>query len=112
MMPLDSTQTRLTPRELAAILAHGSTLTDQLTLLYHEWAGADLWRMPTLFDPVAASYAIHPELCPTQPMHLEVDDRGLTKLGPGEPNAQVCLKADEAGFREFLLARISSDSGK
>jgi purine nucleosidase len=112
MMPLDSTQIRLTQPELGMILAHGSPLTDQLTLLYHQWTGADAWRMPTLFDPVAASYAIRPELCPTQAMHLDVDDRGFTKPGPGEPNAQVCLKADEADFREFLLARTSSDSGK
>jgi inosine-uridine nucleoside N-ribohydrolase len=112
MMPLDSTQIHLTPRELGAILSHGSPLSDQLTLLYHQWTGAEAWRMPTLFDPVAASYAIRPELCPTKPMHLEVDDQGFTKPDTGEPNAQVCLKADEQGFRELLLKRILSDSGK
>jgi inosine-uridine nucleoside N-ribohydrolase len=112
MMPLDSTQIHLTPGELGTILAHGSPLSDQLTLLYHQWTGAEPWRMPTLFDPVAASYAIRPELCPTKPMHLEVDDQGFTKPGPGEPNAQVCLKADEQGFREFLLKRILNESEK
>ena len=112
MMPLDSTQIHLTPRELGAIFSHGSPLGDQLTLLYHQWTGADAWRMPTLFDPVAASYAIRPELCPTRPMHLEVDDQGLTKPEAGEPNVQVCLKADEQGFRELLLSRILGDSGK
>jgi inosine-uridine nucleoside N-ribohydrolase len=112
MMPLDSTQIHLTARELGAILSHGSPLSDQLTLLYHQWTGVEAWRMPTLFDPVAASYAIRPELCPTKPMHLEVDDQGFTKPGTGEPNAQVCLKADEQGFRDFLLKRILSDSGK
>jgi inosine-uridine nucleoside N-ribohydrolase len=112
MMPLDSTQIHLTTQELGAILSHGSPLSDQLTLLYHQWTGAEAWRMPTLFDPVAVSYAIRPELCPTKPMHLEVDDQGFTKPGTGEPNAQVCLKADEQGFREFLLKRILSDSEK
>jgi inosine-uridine nucleoside N-ribohydrolase len=112
VMPLDSTQIHLTPGELGAILAHGSALSDQLTLLYHQWTGADAWRMPTLFDPVAASYAIRPELCPMKPMRLEVDDQGFTKPGPGEPNAQVCLKADEQGFREFLLKRILDESEK
>jgi inosine-uridine nucleoside N-ribohydrolase len=112
MMPLDSTQIHLTPRELGTILSHGSPLSDQLTLLYHQWTGADAWRMPTLFDPVAASYAIRPELCPTKPMHLEVDDQGFTKPESGEPNAQVCLQADEQGFRELLLQRILSDPGK
>jgi inosine-uridine nucleoside N-ribohydrolase len=112
MMPLDSTQIHLTPRELGTILSHGSPLSDQLTLLYHQWTGADAWRMPTLFDPVAASYAIRPELCPTKPMHLEVDDQGFTKPESGEPNAQVCLQADEQGFREILLQRILSEQGK
>jgi inosine-uridine nucleoside N-ribohydrolase len=112
MMPLDSTQIHLTLPELGAIFSHGSPLSDQLTLLYHQWTGADAWRMPTLFDPVAASYAIRPELCPMKPMHLEVDDQGYTKPETGEPNAQVCLKADEQGFRELLLKRILSDTGK
>ncbi len=112
MMPLDSTQIHLTPRELGTIFSHGSPLSDQLTLLYHQWTGVEAWGMPTLFDPVAASYAIRPELCPTKPMHLEVDDQGFTKPGTGEPNVQVCLKSDEQGFREFLLKRILSDSGK
>jgi inosine-uridine nucleoside N-ribohydrolase len=113
IMPLDSTQIRLTQPELGKILSHASPLTDQLTLLYHEWAGSwaasDAWPMPTLFDPVAVSYAIRPELCPVQPMHLEVDDKGMTRPGPGMNDAQVCLKSDEAGFRQFLLTRILGD---
>ena len=113
MMPLDSTQIHLTQPELGKILSHGSPLTDQLTLLYHEWAGSwaasDAWPMPTLFDPVAVSYAIRPELCPVQPMRLDVDDKGMTRPGPGPENAQVCLKSDEAGFTELLLTRILGD---
>lgn len=106
MMPLDSTQIRLTQPELAAVFSQGSPLTDQLTLLYHQWAGAGAWKMPTLYDPVAAAYAIHPEICPAQPMHLDVDEKGFTRPGPGTPNVQVCLNADEKGFRAFLLQRI------
>ena len=37
MMPLDSTQVPLDPGKREAIFAHGSPLTDQLTLLYHQW---------------------------------------------------------------------------
>ncbi len=109
MMPLDSTQIHLMPRELATIFAQGSPLTDQLTLLYHQWAGENISRMPTLFDPVAAAYAIHPELCPVQAMHLEVDERGFTRPTAGEPNAQVCLKSDEKRFLDYFLDRILSD---
>jgi inosine-uridine nucleoside N-ribohydrolase len=110
MMPLDSTQIRLTQNQLGTILAHGSPVTDQLTLLYHQWTGADSWKMPTLYDPVAVTYAIRPELCPTQPIHLVVDEKGFTRPGPGKPNAQVCLKSDEGGFAEFLLGRLLNDA--
>ena len=110
MMPLDSTQVRPTSLELATIFAHGSALTDQLTLLYHEWTGTGAWKTPTLFDPVAAAYAIRPELCPAKPMHLDVDDQGFTRPADGPPNAQVCLKSNEKGFLDLLSRRILSDS--
>lgn len=112
MMPLDSTQIRLTQPELGQILSHGSPLTDQLTLLWHEWTGPDAWQMPTLYDPVAVTYAIRPEICPAQPMRLEVDSDGSTRPVKGAPNAQVCLKSDEKAFKEFLLHRILADAGK
>ncbi len=128
IMPLDSTQIRLETREREAIFSHGSPLTDQLTLLYHQWLGGnpDHALAPTLFDPVAVTYAIRPDLCPATPMRIEVDDKGFTRpvdrvhndrsssLGKleGAPNAQVCLKSDEKGFLELLLGRITTDAGR
>ena len=112
MMPLDSTQIHLETKEREAIFAHGSPLTDQLTLLYHQWkAGTDGHPdAPTLFDPVAVTYAIRPDLCPVVPMRIEVDDKGYTRKVEGPPNAQVCLKSDEAGFLNLLLTRLVGDS--
>jgi purine nucleosidase len=109
MMPLDSTQIHLEAKEREEIFAHGSPLTDQLTLLYHQWkAGTEGHPdAPTLFDPVAVTYAIRPDLCPATPMRLEVDDQGFTRPVDGAPNAQVCLKSDEKGFLELLLARLT-----
>jgi len=114
MMPLDSTQIRLETKEREAIFSHGSPLTDQLTLLYHQWLGGNPGHplAPTLFDPVAVTYAIRPELCPATPMRLEVDDKGFTRPVEGAPNAQVCLKSDEKGFLELLLSRITTDAGR
>jgi inosine-uridine nucleoside N-ribohydrolase len=114
MMPLDSTQIHLETREREAIFAHGSPLTDQLTLLYHQWmAGSEGHPdAPTLFDPVAAAYAVRPDLCPATPMRLEVDDKGFTRQASGAANAQVCLKSDESGFLELLLGRIAGDGSK
>ena len=113
MMPLDSTQIHLEAPEREEIFAHGSPLTDQLTLLYHQWmAGSEGHSpVPTLFDPVAVAYAVRPELCPAKPMRLEVDDTGLTRPVAGEPNVQVCLQSDEKGFLEFLLGRIAKEAG-
>jgi purine nucleosidase len=109
MMPLDSTQIRLAPQDLGALFSHGSPLTDQLTLLYHQWTSPDTWRMPTLYDPVAAAYAIRPDICPSKPMRIDVDDKGFTRPVSGAPNAQVCLKSDEKAFLDFLLRRILAD---
>jgi purine nucleosidase len=112
MMPLDSTQIRLTQNQLGTILSHGSPLTDQLTLLYHQWTGAGAWKLPTLFDPVAVAYTIRPELCPVQPIHLDVDEKGFTRPGSGKANVQVCLKSDETRFSDFLLGRILNDAAR
>jgi purine nucleosidase len=109
MMPLDSTQIRLAPSDLAVLFSHGSPLTDQLTLLFHQWSSPDVWRMPTLYDPVAAAYAVRPDVCPVKPMRIDVDDKGFTRPVSGAPNAQVCLKSDERAFIDFLFNRILAD---
>jgi inosine-uridine nucleoside N-ribohydrolase len=108
VMPLDSTQIHLENPMLGTVFAHGSPLTDQLTLLYHQWTGAKEWRSPTLYDPVAVTYTIRPDLCPATPIRLEVDDKGFTRPVDGPPNAQVCLHSDEKGFLELLISRIAA----
>jgi purine nucleosidase len=112
MMPLDSTQIHLETKDREEIFAHGSPLTDQLTLLYHQWKANSEGRpeSPTLFDPVAVTYAVRPDLCPATPMRLEVDDKGYTRPVDGAPNAQVCLKSDEKVFLSLLLERLTGDA--
>ncbi len=112
VMPLDSTQIHLELPALGRVFAHGSPLTDQLTLLYHQWTGTSEWRSPTLYDPVAVTYAIRPDLCPATPMRLEVDDKGFTRPVGGEPNAQVCLHSDEKGILELLMDRITEETAR
>jgi inosine-uridine nucleoside N-ribohydrolase len=109
MMPLDSTQIPLEVTERELIFKNGSAVTDHLTLLYHQWLG---WNdhpnaTPMLYDPVAAAYAIRPELCPTKAMRIDVDEKGMTLPVEGEPNAQVCLEGDAKRFLEFLVGRIA-----
>jgi purine nucleosidase len=113
-MPLDSTQIHLETAERERIFSHGTPLTDQLTLLYHQWmAGSEGHPLaPTLYDPVAVAYAIRPELCPATPLRLEVDDKGFTRPVEGTANAQVCLQSDEGQFMNFLLGRIAGEKAR
>jgi purine nucleosidase len=110
MMPLDSTQVRLEAKERELIFSFGSPLTDQLTLMYHQWVGGSDNHSPdpTLFDPVAVTFAIRPELCPVRPLRIEVDDRGMTRPVDGSPNAEVCLRSDKEGFLNLLRGRIAT----
>ena len=109
MMPLDSTQIHLEGPQRERIFSHGSALTDQLTLLYHEWMGGTDTHSPapTLFDPVAVTYAIRPELCPTKPLRIEVDDKGFTRPVDGSPNVQVCVESNEKGFLDLMPERLA-----
>lgn len=108
MLPLDSTQVHLGLKEREAIFSNDNPVTNQLILLYHQWVyGSEGSPVtPTLFDPVAVTYAIKPGLCPATPMHIEVDAKGFTTKTDGEPNASVCLKLDEAGFIQLLMERL------
>jgi len=105
VMPLDSTQIKLQELERAQIFKAGTPLTDALLVLYTQWSrGAP--QTPTLFDAVVVAYAGHPELCPTEPMRLRVDDQGYTRVEAGAPNAQVCLRSSSDQFLEFFMPRI------
>jgi inosine-uridine nucleoside N-ribohydrolase len=112
VMPLDSTQIHLEEPARERIFSYGSPLTDQLTLLYHQWMDRNEWHAPapTLFDPVAVTYAVRPDLCPMTPIRLDVDDKGFTRRVDGTPNAQVCLQSDEKGFLELLLDRVAPEN--
>lgn len=108
MMPLDSTQLKLDEVKREILFTHGSKLTDALALLYLQWSQAT----PTVFDAMAMAYAIKPELCPTTPMRIRVDEKGYTREENGAPNAEVCLKSDSDQFFEFYIPRILSFSDK
>ena len=104
MMPLDSTQLKLDETKRAYLFRQGTRLTDALTLLYHEWGQPT----PTLFDPVTIAFMVNPNICPVEPMHIRVDDKGFTRREAGETNAQVCMKSDETAFFRLLIGRIAA----
>ncbi|GGG85109.1 inosine-uridine preferring nucleoside hydrolase [Edaphobacter dinghuensis] len=102
VMPLDATILKLDAAKRQQVFSHGSRLTDQLAILYKQWGS----ETPTLFDAMAVAYAIDPALCPTTPMRIRVDDRGMTIPGEGTPNANVCLRSSSEGFFRFYLPRV------
>jgi inosine-uridine nucleoside N-ribohydrolase len=102
MMPLDATELKLDEVKRQILLKHGSRLTDQLAILYPQWGG----QTPTLFDAMAVAYAVDPSLCPATPMHLSIDDRGMTLRSQGEPNVQACLNSSSDNFFRFYLRRL------
>jgi purine nucleosidase len=108
MMPLDSTQIHLGAAERESLFATNDPLIGQLKLLYEQWVAntPNHSPTPTLFDPVAVAYTFRPDLCPVQPMRIEVDAKGFTHKVEGQANAQVCLKSNEDGFRTLLLGRL------
>jgi purine nucleosidase len=102
VMPLDSTQLKLDEVKRAFLFTRGTAVTDQLAILYHLWAQ----ETPTLFDPMAVTFALKPELCPVTPLDIRVDEKGFTREEPGTPNAQVCLQSNGEEFFQFYLRRV------
>src|SRR5229473_3457789 len=110
VMPLDATQLKLDEVKRAFLFSQGTPTTDALTLLYHQWGQ----ETPTLFDPMTIAFLVNPALCPVQPMHIRVDEKGFTRPDPGPPNApsppnaQVCLDSNPDAFFRFLLPRLAA----
>ncbi len=110
VMPLDATQLKLDEVKRAFLFSQGTALTDALTLLYHQWGQ----ETPTLFDPMTIAFLVNPTLCPTQPTHIRVDEKGFSRPDPGPsnapnpPNAQVCLDSNPDAFFRFYLNRVAA----
>ena len=106
VMPLDSTEhLKLDEVKRTVLFAHGTPLTDTLTLLYHQWNAAG-GVTPTLYDVMTIAYILNPQLCPVRPMHIRVDDQGFTRVEDGAPNAQVCLHSDADAVLRFYMQRL------
>jgi purine nucleosidase len=106
VMPLDSTQLKLDETMRGMLFSRDTPATDSLLSLYAEWSASTGNITPTLFGAMAVAAAIEPGLCPTQPMHIEIDDKGFTRPAEGPPNANVCLDSDSDHFFHFYIPAI------
>lgn len=105
-LPLDSTQIKFDDAKHAQLATISTPMTDTLQVLVAEWRHGSHQPKPTLFDAVAAAYAIDPASCPMTPLHLEIDDKGMTLATPGAPNASACLTAEPDAFFNLLMPRL------
>ena len=106
MMPLDATRLQLDEVKREALFKDGTPLTDQLLLLYTQWGPLT----PVLFDAMAVSYTVRPDLCPTKAMRIDVDAAGYTRVQPGPPNVNVCLHSDPEAFFTFYMGKLLNQS--
>ena len=84
------------------LLMRQSPLTNALSGLYVLWEN----ETPTLFDPVAIGMLIYPELFRTEKVHIQVDEKGYTRLIPGkEPNAEIGVQIDRQEFLKRIMDR-------
>jgi inosine-uridine nucleoside N-ribohydrolase len=104
MAPLDSTQMKLDEVMRSILFRESTPLTDSLEVLTQEWGGGN--STPTLFDVMAVEATIDGNLCSSQPMRIQIDNRGYTRPEAGAPNADVCLHSDSDRFFQFLLPRL------
>ncbi|HEY2038840.1 MAG TPA: nucleoside hydrolase [Edaphobacter sp.] len=106
MLPLDSTQLKFDAAKRSSLASISTPMTDTLQVLVAEWSRSTKHPDPTLFDAVAAAYALDATSCPMTPLHIEVDDKGMTLPTPGAPNSQACLKPQEQKFFSLLMPRL------
>jgi inosine-uridine nucleoside N-ribohydrolase len=105
VMPLDSTQIPLDPPRQAELFEKKTEMAKALGELTAEWSAGTHHQSPLLFDVVAAAYAVKAEVCPTTPMRIEVDDKGLTRRVSGTANANVCLRSTTGQFFDLFMSR-------
>lgn len=106
MLPLDSTQIKFDASRRAQLVTISTPMTDALQILQAEWSRATGKADETLFDAVAVAYAVDAATCAMTPVHIMVDDQGMTQQTPGVANAQACLIPKQDAFYALLMPRL------
>jgi len=108
VQPLDSTEIALPAPLQARIFAAHTPYAAPLSALYTLWAERSPWgTTPTLFDVVPVARLLAPSVCKPVPLHITVDDDGMTRVGAGAPNATACLDVDKAGVLKLVEAALA-----
>jgi inosine-uridine nucleoside N-ribohydrolase len=103
--PLDATTTlKLTAPLRRQLFKACTPLTLQLQALYQLWDQPT----PTLFDPAAVALAFTEQFWELSELALEVDAKGMTRVGKGKPNAQVATSVHKDKFLKWYVDRVAA----
>ncbi|MBC8154487.1 MAG: nucleoside hydrolase [Bacteroidetes bacterium] len=96
-----TTFVKANPEFRQRLLARQSPLTNALVGLHALW---NYKADPTLFDAVAVGMVRWPDLFKTQPVYVQVDDKGMTNVQAGKPaNMSIGVRIDTGVFLERLM---------
>ena len=84
------------------LFADGTPGTDALAALTDLWGGGT----PTLFDVVAAAYALGHGFCDEESRHVVVDGDGLTRIMEGPPNVTVLVHPRPDEFLDWYVSTL------
>jgi hypothetical protein len=90
---------------LRRIFGAGTPLNHHVQALHQLWDQKDA---PVLYDPVAVALAITERFCKMENLHLEVDERGFTRIGKGKPNARVATGIRGEEFLKWFVDRFDA----
>ena len=105
VVPLDATTSlTLDAARQSKLFGNFTPLSLQIQALYE--LSDD--TAPTLFDPLAIALAIDERFCSMGERRLRIDDRGMTLVADGPPNARVALSAKSDEFLDWYVPRVAS----
>src|SRR5260370_40782347 len=81
----------------------GTPLSNQPRALFQLWDQPT----PTLFDPAAIALCIDERWFKMENIHLDVDDKGITCIGTGKPNARVAISVRRDDFLKWFTERLA-----
>lgn len=85
------------------ILQRQSPLTNALSGLYVLWGN----ETPTLFDPVAIGMEAYPTLFQTEKVHIDVDEKGFTRIIPNKSsNAEIGISIETPVFIDRIMKKF------
>lgn len=104
--PLDATtMLKLEKPMLERIFASRSLLNYQVQSLYQLWNQKEA---PVMYDPMAITLCFEERFCKMEDLHIEVDDKGVTREGKGKPNARVATGIQREEYLKWFVDRFAA----